>query len=300
MPTLAIFAHFDPDGVVGPHVHRYLAQLSGAADRTVVVSTADLTAQAQAELAPYGDVVVRENVGYDFYSWKTGLDHAGDWGGYDRIVLGNDSVVGPLRPMAEILGERAPTDVDFWGMTVSRELEPHVQSWFMVFERPAVRCGLLQGFWSGMQPVTDRYWVVRRYEVGLSRLLRTAGLRMGAYLRPTPQQWLRAQARYRHAQAERKDLAAAVRRAEAGTGRLRRWDDRARRPRWNPSYVFWDAALDGRLPFAKIEILRDDPYRMGNERVLSTLERSYPEEFAGVRDYITRTEERFRALRGIR
>lgn len=298
MRTLAVFAHFDPEGLVAPHVERYLSALSGSVERLVVVSTADPAAAARGQLERHGELLVRENAGYDFMSWKTGLDHVGDWDTYDRLLICNDSVVGPLRPMPEILGVRAPRDVDFWGMTVSRELEPHVQSWFMVFERPVILSGLLHGFWRAMQPVSDRYVVIRRYEIGLSRLLRTAGLQMGSYLRPTPWQTVRAQARYRHALRARPDLARNVRRA-APSGRLRRWEQRLRRPAWNPGYVFWDAALTGGLPFVKIEILRDDPYRMGPQRILTALERALPEEFEGVRAYIERTGEQVRALRGI-
>lgn len=298
MRTLAVFAHFDPEGLVAPQVERYLSALSGSVERLVVVSTADPAAPAREQLAQHGELLLRENVGYDFMSWKAGLDHVGDWDTYDRVLICNDSVVGPLRPMSEILGDRAPQDVDFWGMTVSQELEPHVQSWFMVFERPVIRSGLLHGFWRAMQPVSDRYVVIRRYEIGLSRLLRTAGLQMGSYLRPTPAQMVRAQARYRHALRSRPDLASSVRRA-APPGRLQRWEQRLRRPTWNPSYVYWDAALSGGLPFVKIEILRDDPYRMGPQRILTALERARPAEFEGVRDYIARTGEQVRALRGI-
>jgi lipopolysaccharide biosynthesis protein len=302
MPTLAVFAHFDPGGQVAPHVLRYVRALAEVAERTVVVSAGELSAAGRDALEARDtgvEVVTRENVGYDFFSWKTGLDHVGDWEGYDRVVLANDSVVGPLQPLRHVLGPGAPKDVDFWGMTVSRELSPHVQSWFTVYERGALRSGLLQGFWRAMQPETDRYRVIRRYELGMSRLLLTAGLRMGAYLRPTRADLVRAQVRYRHALRERSDLAASVRRASAGRGRLARHRDLLIRPAYNPSYVFWDTAFRGRLPFVKIEILRDDPYRMGNERILLRLERAHPEAMAGVRAYIDRTREQVRALRGI-
>lgn len=298
MPTLAVFAHFDPGGLVAPHVQRYLTELSRTVDRLVVVSTCDLTTTARATMEAVGELVVRENVGYDFSSWKTGLDHVGDWDAFDRVMICNDSVVGPLRPLGDLLGRGAPTDVDFWGMTVSLELEPHVQSWFMVFERPVIRSGLLQGFWRAMQPVSDRYVVIRRYEIGLSRLLRTGGMTMGAYLNPAPLQVMRAQARYRHALRARSELAAAERRRRPN-GWLRGWRQQLTHPSWNPSYVFWDAALDGRLPFTKIEVLRDDPYRMGNDRILATLERAHPEAFDGVREYIDRTRDQIRQLRGI-
>jgi len=288
--TLAVFAHFDPGGQVAPHVQRYLAQLRDAVDRLVVVSTAKLDAAARGTLEGFGDLVERENVGYDFYSWKTGFDHVRGWDRYDRVVICNDSVVGPMRPLTEILGDAAPKDVDFWGMTSSNELSPHVQSWFVVFERDAVGSGLLHGFWGAMEPVSSRAEVIRRYEVGLSRLLLTAGLRMGTYLRVRTPAAIRAEMRHRVAlqRLPIKD------RPPRPTG-LRTFRD----PRWNPTYVLWDEVFDGRLPFVKLDVLRDDPYDIGKEEALARLEAAYPAELTGVREYLERTRDEFRRLRGL-
>ncbi len=288
--TLAVFAHFDPGGQVAPHVERYLAALRDVVDRVVIVSTAELDDAGRATLAAHGELVERENVGYDFYSWKTGLDHAGDWGAFDRVLICNDSVVGPTRPFAEILGPGAPKDADFWGMTSSNEISPHVQSWFVVFERPVIASGLLHGFWRAMEPVSNRFVVIRRYEVGLSKLLLTGGLRMGSYLRLTPRAAVTAELRHRLALDR---LPAKQRPARP------RFVRSLREPTWNPTYVLWDSVFDGRLPFVKLEILRDDPYEIGKEQALARLEEAFPEQLAGVREYLDRTREDFRRLRGL-
>ena len=287
--TLAVFAHFDPGGQVAPHVERYLTALRDAVDRLVIVSTAELDVAARGTLGSLGELVERENVGYDFYSWKTGLDQVRDWHRFDRVLICNDSVVGPMRPFAEILGDGAPRDVDFWGMTSSNEISPHVQSWFVVFERAAVSSGLLHGFWAAMEPVSSRFVVIRRYEVGLSRLLLAGGLRMGSYLRLGPRSAIRAELRHRAALQK----LPARQQPPRPTG-LRTFRD----PRWNPTYVLWDAVFDGRLPFVKLEVLRDDPYDIGKEQALARLEEAYPAELAGVREYLDRTREEFRRLRG--
>lgn len=295
--TLAVFAHFDPGGAVAPHVERYVAALGAAVDRLVVVSTAELDDAGRAALRAHGELVERENVGYDFYSWKTGLDHVGDWDGFERVLICNDSVVGPMRPLAEILGPRAPGHADFWGMTSSHEISPHVQSWFVVFEQPVIASGLLHGFWRAMTPVSDRYVVIRRYEVGLSRLLLAGGLRMGSYLRLPPWAAARAEVRHRSALLQVPRASGAARRR---AGSLR--EELAapfRNPRWNPTYVTWDAVFTGRLPFVKLEVLRDDPYEIGRERMLERLEQAYPREMDGVREYLERTREEFRRLRGM-
>lgn len=299
MRTLAVFAQFDPEGIVPAHTLRYLAALAEATSRLVVVSSSpDLSEDGRAALAAHGEVIVRKNQGYDFGSWSTGLRYVGDWDDYDRVVLCNDSVVGPFAPLTEVLGSRAPSKADFWGIATSREIEPHVQSWFMVYERNALASGEPQRFWAEFEPISDRYRVIRAYEVGASRRFRDAGLRMGQYLRPRPTELVRAQVRYRRALRSRPDRAEAAREYVGAASRIgHAWQELVS-PMWNPSYVFWDLALDGRLPLIKLDLLRDDPYRMGKGRVLKALEQARPDVMEGVGDYLQRTRKVLRRLRG--
>lgn len=291
--SAAVFAHFDPGGEVSSYVHRYLAELSTAVDRVVVVSSADLGPPDRSALADHGRLIVRENVGYDFSSWRAGLETLGDLSRYDRIVLGNDSVVGPLVSLREVLSR--PPAADFWTMTASVEIAPHLQSWFVVYEGALLRTGLVDRFWTGVRPESHRYEVVRRYEIGQSRLFAEAGVRLAPWFVPTPrervlaeiryQRWLSGQSTARH---DREDEVSRYRR-RPGTGLLGRLDRRDRLGRWNPSYACWDAALSGRLPFVKTELLRDDPMGIDSDSVLSTLEEAYPVAFSGVRDHLDRT-----------
>lgn len=305
-PTAAVYAHFDPGGRIGPHVLRALPRIAAAVDRLVIVSTAELEPPERAVLAGFGELVVRENVGYDFYSWKTGLDLLGDLSGYARVVLGNDSVVGPLGDFGAVLA--AAPDADVWSMTASAEIEPHLQSWFTVYERGALLSGLVGGFWRAMTPVSHRYVVIRRYEVGQSRLLRTGGLRLRPWFTPTPVEAVRAELRHRswlerRAAGPGRSLAA---RRHRGIGRelgraaaaaaARPWDG----PQlWNPCYGCWDAALVGRLPYVKLETIRDDPVGLDSDEILTTLEHRFPEEFAGIRDHLDRTRADLRRLRRV-
>jgi rhamnosyltransferase len=206
------------------------------------------------------------------------------------VVICNDSVVGPMRPLAEILGDAAPKDVDFWGMTSSNELSPHVQSWFVVFERDAVGSGLLHGFWGAMEPVSSRAEVIRPLRgrpqpAAADR--RAADGHVPAVRTPAA---IRAEMRHRVALQKLpiKD------RPPRPTG-LRTFRD----PRWNPTYVLWDEVFDGRLPFVKLDVLRDDPYDIGKEEALARLEAAYPAELTGVREYLERTRDEFRRLRGL-
>jgi rhamnosyltransferase len=274
MRRLGVFAHFDPQGEAAPHVLRHLDALNAAADRVVIVTTAQLTSSARHALSAHGEVVERANEGYDFYSWRTGLEHIGDWFRYDHVLLANDSVVGPVLPYPRILAameHRAPA----WGIVKSQERTPHLQSFVMGFFPPALRSPLFQAFWRGMVPLSQRSEVIVRYELGLARLLAAAMLNTSAYFEPT----------------RRDDATGRRRRARLASGESRRLLRRS--GAYNPMIALWDRALDGRLPFVKIETLRDDPYRLDGDRMLAACERAHPEAFGGVRRYLERTRAEY-------
>ena len=95
MTRLAVMAHYDPRGEVAPHVRRQVEALAEAVDDLVIVSTAELSDASRVWLEKHGRVLPRANYGYDFFSYKTGLEST-PLGGYDEVVVCNDTYVGPL------------------------------------------------------------------------------------------------------------------------------------------------------------------------------------------------------------
>lgn len=280
-------AAYDPDGELAAHVRFQIEAWQGECRRLILVTTNQLTAAARGWLDGRAELIERENVGYDFSSYRTGLLAAGDLTSFDQVVICNDTYVGPLRGFEEIFAAMDGHGHDFWGITTSRELKPHVQSFFVVFTAAVVASDAFASFWREMTPLSDRWTVVRRYEVGLSRRLRAAGFRSGAYFHSSSGEWRRARARV---------IWWALRRADVPPGLAARWRKRrdyARTPP-NPVITMADAALDGgRLPLVKIEALRHDPYGLGAAYLLAEGDRRFPEAFAGVADYLARTGTRY-------
>lgn len=279
---LVVVAHYDPFGEVAPHVLRHVAALGEVADRLLVVTTAALTDEARAALGGIAEVVERDNYGYDFYSYKTGLDHVDDLTAYDEVVVCNDSFVGPLRPYPAIFDAMAGRQVDVWGMTLSRRRTLHLQSFFVVFRRWVVGSQAFAGFWRRMTPVSDRREVITRYEIGMSRAMLEAGFVLGSYFEEDERDARLAGARH-------------LWQVGSHVVRLprRRWLSATRRlapEPWNPMAALADRALDdARLPVVKLDTLRYDPYRLGSDMLLAKCEQRYPEAFAGVRDFLQRT-----------
>lgn len=289
MSTLAVLAHYDPHGLVAPHVRRHAESVAEVVDRLLIVSTAALTAGARAELSGIGELVERTNEGYDFCSWQYGLAHAGDWRSADRLVLTNDSVVGPLRPLADVLGP-AGDGTAVRGIVRSDAHGPHLQSFLLAFGPAVLRDPLFAGFWLAMTPLARRAEVVLRYEVGLGRLLTTAGYTLDPAYVPSVRDRLRMQRR-----VVRRAASSAL---SSGVGPRRAYRSAAEKPvNENLMIAAWDAALDGRLPYVKIETLRDDPAGVGRRRMLGELSAAHPAAFAGVEDYLQRTGAAYAELR---
>jgi Rhamnan synthesis protein F len=228
-------------------------------------------------------LVRRNNYGYDFFSWKVGLEYAGDLSGYDYVVICNDSFVGPLVPYSRIFATMEQRPCDVWGLTQSRRRTRHVQSFFVAFHGWAARSQAFLRFWADMTPVSNRGEVITRYELGLSKALLAAGFQLGSYFEETEADCRLARARHVWWAAH------AIRRQP----RAKRMEALRRLPRepWNPMAALADRALDdARLPVVKIDTLRYDPYQLDAERLPTACERRYPAQFAGVRDFLRETE----------
>lgn len=286
----AVFAHHDPDGEVAPHVRRVIRALKNAVGRVIVVSTAPLTADSQRWLRDHAELVMRPNRGHDFASYRVGVEQLGV--GSDEIMLVNDSAVYLQIELDRLMCGLSTRGADFWGITPGFEYSRHVQSYFLAFGRDVVGSPAWRAFWLQVDDSSSRQDVILRYEVGLSRRLIEEGFVMDTWFRPSAAQRVRGAAR-----AHSGDLKAALeeRNPRRIAGWFRRLHDRARHPEWNVAIALADAALrkQGRLPAVKISTLRDDPYRLGASSLLSLLERRYPVDFAGVRDYLERTDRAY-------
>jgi hypothetical protein len=154
MKDVCIFSHFDPDGTVDTHVVRYLRALADCGFTIIVVSTAQLDAAARSSLLHVAaEVIVRDNIGYDFGSWAVALARYRSQI-HGRLLLANDSVYGPIGSLNAAIQQLTRTRHDFYGMVQSAERAPHLQSWFLLFEPNVVRSRAFAEIFC--QPLVDR------------------------------------------------------------------------------------------------------------------------------------------------
>ncbi len=176
---LAILAHFDVHGRIDPYVHRYLDELTCCGFDTAIVSTcaaldpADVTATS--ELCRM--IATRTNRGIDFGSWKVGLELIDDWQSYERLLLINDSVFGPLFPMEPLFSKADAFCVPLVGMTDSDESLPHLQSYFLHFNLQHAGCAaFVAWYYDRIRLLNSKHNAIAAYEMPLATTAQRRGL----------------------------------------------------------------------------------------------------------------------------
>jgi rhamnosyltransferase len=182
MRRLALFAHYDAQAEVKPYIVYYLQRLREVCDDVIFISNSALPERETAKVeALCSRVLLRDNVGYDFGMWRDGLE-AIELQGWDELVLTNSSIFGPIHPLDAALRRMSEVACDFWGMTESKEIGWHLQSYFLVFRERVLASSAFREFWKGVLPYRDKHQVVRSYEIGLSTFLREQGFAAAAFV----------------------------------------------------------------------------------------------------------------------
>ena len=124
----------------------------------------------------------RDHCGYDFFSYRLGWEKAGELGLLapavcDELLVCNDSCYAPVLPFMRCFSVMEKRRCDFWGMTANSSFvgTEHIQSFFFVFRRPVLDDGSLARFLGSVEPISDRWEVIRRYEAGLTAALVAEG-----------------------------------------------------------------------------------------------------------------------------
>ena len=179
-----IFAQYDsnPDKPIRSDILDLLRKYRRHFYVQVVAATPSLL-QHHHDLAALKNVsdalIIRDNEGYDFGSWMTGLRFCRDLiDQRQSVLLSNDSFWGPIRPLTSLINRLANSQADVIGLTDNLMYEPHLQSAFLMFKRRAVSCPSFWQFWDNIMCWDEKRSIVKNYEVGLSVLLKENGMNL--------------------------------------------------------------------------------------------------------------------------
>jgi lipopolysaccharide biosynthesis protein len=172
---VCFFCSYDAESIVRENVHHYLDELVLAGFDIVFISSSDAIRDEDKEklLQRCIRIMNRENKGYDFYGWKTGLEKYAEYKYHSGLVLANDSVLGPLFSISDIIARFEGCEADIVGMTDSFHFQRHLQSYFIYCKKNVVLSEEFVQFFREVDTLELKIAVIRKYEVGFSRLLGT-------------------------------------------------------------------------------------------------------------------------------
>ncbi len=180
-----VFAHYDQDNKVDDYVFYCLNELLNVTEKLVFVTVSRISNEDIMRLKSLNvDVILRENKGYDFYSYKVGLDSI-EFSKYEAIILCNDSVYGPLLPLRQIFEEMRNRNCDFWGITESKSISHHIQSYFIVYRSNIINTLVFKEFWENLIVLHEKHQIVKECEVGLSKRLYSNDFSSCSYIENT-------------------------------------------------------------------------------------------------------------------
>lgn len=257
--SVALFVQFSPDGTLTDMVKRQLEIYRDLGFATVLVSNSPAFPEESWQEARRRAALVvhRRNSGLDFGAWKDLLPVAlARWPQADEVLIVNDSVLGPIRPLGPVLAAMRAAGPGFFGLLESIQGGPHLQSWFTLARgRKAVDD--LAAFMAGLRLSRSKWKIIQRGELRMARSMRRAGNRVAAV----------------HGYEALVDLGLTDPQQRAYLERaLPLWfagaDEAAVRARLftrpvNPSHHFWRIlAGPAGCPFIKTELVRRNPGRL--------------------------------------
>ncbi len=166
--TAFVIAHFHENGKVALNTHALVEEMAKSSKSVVFVST-NLDEVEANRLKKHTVVIQRENTGYDFWSYKIGIDRLGDLSQFDRVVICNTSFIS-LDPAFLVQSFSGPIDeVGLRGLTRCGEMGDHIQSYWLSFEgNRLLMSPEFTSWWATMLPLNDRNENINKYEVGIT------------------------------------------------------------------------------------------------------------------------------------
>jgi rhamnosyltransferase len=194
-----IYFFYDQQGQVDTYVIHFLEHMLPHFSKTVVVVNGLLTKESRLQLSalPNVSIIVRENVGFDVWAYKTALDYWGwdELADCDELVMMNFTIMGPVNSFDDMFAEMSLRDVDFWGITVHNgaDFDPwgqipdgkipiHLQSHFLAFRHNFVVSREFQAYWDDPPQIDSYEDSVSRHEVLFTERFSNQGFTWSVYV----------------------------------------------------------------------------------------------------------------------
>ena len=179
---IALYVHYSATGQVSDMVRCQLDLLRQFGVALVFISMSEHIPAAdwQAVRQLCALVVQRENFGRDFGAWHDLMPEVRRrWPQPQELMLANDSVLGPIYPLAPVIDAMRSGGDGLFGLTESLQGGPHLQSYLLLARGAAVVRDLMD-FLQRLRVSHSKWLLVQRGEIRLARWMRRRGHRVAA------------------------------------------------------------------------------------------------------------------------
>lgn len=176
--NVMLLATSDPEGRVEDYVRFHAESMQRAGWHVILV-----TDKPPQSLYPscFDFAVVRNCPGYDFTSWRAAFEVCPGLFEASQVLLTNDSIFAPVGDIVAVHERMRSVECDFWGLAESHAVQPHLQSYYLVFRAPALKAESFRMFWTFVPASASRVQAIG-CELTLALWLVQNGLKAGAYL----------------------------------------------------------------------------------------------------------------------
>lgn len=196
---LLIYTIYETEATLGVHKLRFLEGLLPLVKQVLIVVNGHLSQADQEKLASYGQVLYRDNVGYDAAAFRAGILHFGQaqLSQFDQLLLVNDTNIGPFVAMSQVFEKMPSRCLDFWGIACG-EIQPdftgynpygyipaHLQSYFLVIERSLLQYTGFYNYWSQLTDTDSRHKAIGKHETVFTQYFSDLGFTYDALIKDT-------------------------------------------------------------------------------------------------------------------
>lgn len=172
-----IFAHYHTKGIIRKDIIDFLKKLNFFFDRVVFVST-KLNIKEKIKLPKFVNIIIRKNIGYDFYSYKIGLnylfkkDSKLKSNNRNLFFINSSILFVDCTKLSKVMKSIKIKENQFCGITKSHELTEHVQSYFFYFSTSIFKNKNILNWWKNIKAYNKRQKIIDKYELGLSKIMK--------------------------------------------------------------------------------------------------------------------------------
>jgi lipopolysaccharide biosynthesis protein len=184
MNSICLFSSYLTEGEIPYYIRIYLLELVRHNRKVVFVTNLSFLPGDSEHFLKANQIEFFpvKNEGYDFGMWAKAMNMISTEG-FDRLMLINDSclLLGRLDSLLDKINSRK---LDYAGLLSSEEIQPHIQSYFLVLSPQAIpvlkEYFALHGIQTGIKEV------IHTYEIGLTRYMEEKGLSSGTVFSGLP------------------------------------------------------------------------------------------------------------------